>query len=58
MTPPDWLPLDDDEEAGKHRGRFYWPATLAAAEEKQFNFAYDIRISAKEELDGGNRREF
>jgi Domain of unknown function (DUF4139)/N-terminal domain of unknown function (DUF4140) len=48
----DYAPPDDDLRGGRR-----WRFTLAAGQERHLRFGYDVRISAKNELVGGNRRE-
>ena len=39
-------------------GLYKWRSKLAGAEKKDFKFSYTITLAAREELQGGNRREF
>lgn len=52
---PAWKPWDGDDQP--LRGGFRWNIELAADEKAELLATYQIRISAKYELVGGNRRE-
>ncbi len=52
-----WDPFPDEASASKLRGGYRWRANLAASAKQTFKAAYEVRISAKHQLVGGNRRE-
>ena len=47
-------PEDQDEE----QGFYFWRAKIAPGESQKFEFSYSILLAAKEEIRGGNRRDF
>jgi hypothetical protein len=52
---PDWEPFDQDPNYIKGGKR--WRFSLEAGAKKILSFAYRVKIDAKAELVGGNRRE-
>ena len=45
------------EETGRIKGGRRWRVTLAAGESKKIFWTYSLKIDAKNEVVGGNRRE-
>jgi hypothetical protein len=52
---PPWEEYREPPE--RVRGRYQWKVTLSAGEKRSLAVSYEIHISAKNELVGGNRRE-
>jgi len=53
----EWDPFPDRAESRKLKGGYRWRVTLAANDKRQFAASYEVRISSKHQLVGGNRRE-
>lgn len=53
----EWTPFPDKAADRQLRGGYRWRDQLAAGAKKSFKAAYDVRISSKHQLVGGNRRE-
>lgn len=57
---PPWKPFDpfpDEPGDSALRGGYAWRAKITAGEISKFDVGYEIKISSKHELVGGNRRE-
>ena len=52
-----WKPDADGPRAARLRGGYRWRVTLPAGARKTLRAAYEVKISGKAELVGGNRRE-
>ena len=52
-----WKPDADGPRAARLRGGYRWRVTLPAGAKKTLRAAYEVKISGKAELVGGNRRE-
>ena len=52
-----WKPDADGPRLARLRGGYRWRVTLPAGARKTLRAAYEIKISGKAELVGGNRRE-
>lgn len=50
-------PFPDKASSAKLKGGYRWRVTLGPAEKQHLKAAYEVRISAKHQLVGGNRRE-
>jgi uncharacterized protein (TIGR02231 family) len=51
-------PWEEYDKPPEHiRGRYHWQVRLAAGEKRSLRAGYDVRISARQEIVGGNRRE-
>ncbi|HEY4245050.1 MAG TPA: mucoidy inhibitor MuiA family protein [Kofleriaceae bacterium] len=59
VSPPweAWTPDPDAPKAERLRGGHRWRVTVAAGAKQTLRAAYDVKIAAKHELVGGNRRE-
>ena len=55
---PAWKSMPNIDEDQYLKNIFYWSDEISPQEEKKFIFKYDIVISSREEIVGGNRREF
>ena len=53
---PDWSPIKIDDDI--QDGLYYWEQKIAAGTSQKFEFSYSIIVTAKEEVCGGNRRDF
>ena len=59
VSPPwaTWDPFPDEPDESKLRGGHRWHLEIARDEKKELRVHYEVRISAKQQLVGGNRRE-
>jgi len=55
---PEWHPLPKKKNSGKDEKIHFWTETIESGVSKNFEFKYEIEVSSKEEISGGNRREF
>ena len=56
VAEPEWEKWTQDEVDPLEGGRL-WRLTLPAGEQRKLSFGYTVKIDAKNELVGGNRRE-
>ena len=54
----EWKPFPDKAADRQLRGGYRWRDQLAPGAKQSFKAAYDVRISSKHQLVGGNRRDF
>ncbi|HEY5945372.1 MAG TPA: DUF4139 domain-containing protein, partial [Kofleriaceae bacterium] len=52
-----WTPDPDAPEAERLRGAYRWKVSMPATSKKLLRASYEVKIAAKHELVGGNRRE-
>ena len=55
---PQWHPLPKDQSSGTDRHIHFWKARIENDSSQEFEFSYEIELASKEEIVGGNRREF
>lgn len=55
---PEWYPLPKEKYLGIDRHIHFWKADISQHESQEFEFSYEIELASKEEIVGGNRREF
>ena len=55
---PEWNLLPKEKSFGSERKIHFWKAQISNDESQEFEFSYDIEVASKEEVRGGNRREF
>ena len=55
---PEWQALPKDKSFDIDRQIHFWKAQINNDESQEFEFSYDIELASKEEVVGGNRREF
>ena len=55
---PEWYPLPKEKSFGIDRHIHFWQAQIDDENSQEFEFSYEIEVPSKEEVVGGNRREF
>lgn len=55
---PEWHLLPKEKSFGLDRHIHFWKAQIDNENSQEFEFSYEIEVPSKEEVVGGNRREF